>query len=120
MPKSTLVIGASTNPDRYSYMAIKSLVVNSHPVYAMGLREGNVFGVNISRPFPKLPPVHTITMYVGRKNQPLYYDYILQLNPKRVIFNPGAENEEFESMLTGKGIEVIHACTLVLLQQGSF
>ena len=120
MRKPTLVIGASTNPDRYSYMAIKSLVVNRHPVYAMGLREGNAFGVIISRPFPELPPVHTITMYVGKRNQPFYYDYILELNPKRVIFNPGAENDELESMLTSRGIEVKKACTLVMLQQGTY
>lgn len=120
MQKPTLVIGASTNPDRYSYMAIKSLVVNKFRVYGVGLRAGKAHGVTISRPFPKISHIHTITMYVGKRNQPFYYDYILSLKPERVIFNPGSENEEFELMLTEKGVEVIHACTLVMLAQGSY
>jgi uncharacterized protein len=120
MEKPTLVIGASTNPDRYAYMAIKSLTVNKHEVYALGLREGKAHGIKIHRPFPELPAIHTVTMYVGKKNQPFYIDYILKLNPKRVIFNPGSENEVFERMLSQKGIEVIHACTLVMLQRGIF
>lgn len=120
MDKPTLVIGASTNPDRYSYMAIRSLVIHHYKVYALGLREGKVHGVTISRPFPELGHVHTVTMYVGKKNQPFYYDYILSLNPERVIFNPGSENEVLEMILAERGIEVEHACTLVLLQAGSY
>ncbi len=120
MEKSTLVVGASANPDRYSNMAIQSLVVHHYKAFAVGLREGMIHGVLISRPFPKLEHIHTVTMYVGRKNQPFYYDYILSLKPKRVIFNPGSENEEFETMLKEQGTEVIHACTLVMLLQGSY
>ncbi len=120
MNKPTLVIGASTNPDRYSYMAIRSLLIHHYKVFALGLREGNAHGVTISRPFPEIRDVHTVTIYVGKKNQPFYYDYILSLNPKRAIFNPGSENAEFEVMLEEKGIEVLHACTLVMLAQGSY
>lgn len=120
MKKPTLVIGASMNPDRYSYMAIRSLVIHHYPVFALGLREGKVHGINISRPFPALDHVHTVTMYVGKRNQPFYYNYILGLHPKRVIFNPGSENDAFEQMLSEAGIEVLHACTLVLLQQGAY
>jgi hypothetical protein len=120
MEKSTLVIGASTNPDRYSYKAIRSLVVHHFKVYALGLREGKVHGVIISRPFPEIGIIHTVTMYVGKKNQPFYYDYILTLNPKRVIFNPGSENKEFEILLAEKGIEVLHACTLMMLAHGGY
>jgi len=120
MEKLTLVIGASTNPDRYSFMAIRSLVIHHYKVFALGLREGKVHGVTISRPFPEIGHVHTVTMYVGKRNQPFFYDYILSLNPERVIFNPGSENAEFEGMLEEKGIEVLHACTLVMLAQGSY
>lgn len=120
MEKPTLVIGASTNPDRYSYMAIKSLVVNQYQVFALGLREGNAHGVSIERPFPDIPHVHTITMYVGKRNQPFYYNFIMSLKPKRVIFNPGSENHELEQILMAGNTEVLHACTLVLLQQGSY
>ena len=120
MEKPTLVIGASTNPDRYSYMAIKSLAVNNYEVHALGLREGTAHGIKIYRPFPQLPTIHTITMYVGKKNQSFYYNYIMSLKPERVIFNPGSENEEFETMLKEQGTEVIHACTLVMLLQGSY
>jgi len=120
MAKTTLVLGASTNPDRYSYMAIKSLVVNQHDVFAVGLREGKVLGIPIQRPFPVIPSIHTVTIYVGQQNQPMYYDFVLGLNPRRVIFNPGSENRDFEQMLREKGIDVLHACTLVMLQQGTY
>ncbi|MBE0649050.1 MAG: CoA-binding protein [Bacteroidales bacterium] len=120
MNKPTLVIGASTNPDRYSYMAIRSLVIHHFKVYALGLREGKVHGISISRPFPQIPEIHTVTMYVGKRNQPFYYDYIVSLKPKRIIFNPGSENKELERMMTDAGTEVMHACTLVMLAQGGY
>lgn len=120
MEKPTLVVGASTNTRRYSYKAIKLLTVRNYDVYAIGRREGNAHGIPIHRPFPSLPAIHTITMYVGKKNQPFYYDYILNLNPKRVIFNPGSENKELEKMLEEKGTEVIHDCTLMMLLHGSY
>lgn len=120
MKKPTLVIGASTNPVRYANMAIKSLVANGYQVFAVGLREGTVHGVRIQKPFPEIPGVHTITMYLGQKNQLSYYDYILGLKPRRVIFNPGSENEGFEQRLEQAGIDVVHGCTLVMLHQGRY
>ena len=120
MDKPTLVIGASTNPDRYSYMAIKLLLVNNYKVHAIGMREGMIQGIPISRPFPEIQSIHTITLYLSKKNQPLYYDYILSQTPKRVIFNPGSENEELEQLLEQKGVEVLHACTLVMLKTEQF
>lgn len=120
MKRITLVIGASTNPDRYSYMAIKSLVLHGQTVYAVGLREGCVHGIHILKPFPRIPMVHTVTMYVGRKNQSFFYQYILGLKPERVIFNPGSENDELETLLKKKGIEVLHDCTLVMLSNGTY
>ncbi len=113
--KTTLVIGASTNPDRYSYKAIQALVKSGIEVKALGLRAGNVEGIEFDTEKKKYDEIHTITLYVGPKNQPEYYDYIISLNPKRVIFNPGTENSEFQQMLKAKGIEFEEACTLVLL-----
>lgn len=113
--KTTLVIGASTNPDRYSYKAIQALVKNGVEVKALGLKAGHVAGIEFDTEKMPYDNIHTVTLYVGAKNQPEYYDYILSLNPKRVIFNPGTENPEFEQMLKAKGIAFEHACSLVLL-----
>ncbi len=115
MKKKTLVIGASTNPSRYSFLAINKLVDNDHPVVAVGLKEGTVAGVEILKDKPQFESLDTITLYLNSKNQEQYYDYILSLNPKRVIFNPGTENPEFYSILKKNNIEVDVACTLVLL-----
>jgi predicted CoA-binding protein len=111
----TLVIGASTNPERYSYMAVKKLLKYEYPVCAIGLRDGEIDGVKIERPGTEFENVHTVTMYVGPRNQPDYYEYILNLRPRRVIFNPGTQNVDFEKRLRDKGIQVTHACTLIML-----
>ncbi|HEA30528.1 MAG TPA: CoA-binding protein [Leeuwenhoekiella sp.] len=113
--KKTLVLGASTNPARYSNMAIIKLVRHEQPVCAIGLRPGMVAGVEILTGKPALKQVHTITMYINPKRQPEYYDYLIDLKPKRVIFNPGTENPTFYEMLKKEGVEVDPACTLVLL-----
>lgn len=118
--KRTLVIGASPNPSRFSYKAVKMLKEYDIPVFAVGLRHGEINGVKIEKPFPVLTDIHTITLYVGARNQPFYYDFIMKINPKRVIINPGADNNELESMLVNKGIEVIHDCTLLMLGGGSY
>jgi len=118
--KPTLVIGASENPDRYSYKAINMLVDHRHTVYGYGIKSGNVREVEFMTEF--LPvDVHTVTMYVGAQNQtPELKSYIESLQPKRVIFNPGTENPEWENELVNKGIEPEEACTLVLLQTGQY
>jgi predicted CoA-binding protein len=115
MKKKTLVIGGSTNPSRYSFLVINKLVENDHPVVAVGLKEGIVNGVEILTDKPQFEAIDTITLYLNSKNQEEYYDYILSLNPKRVIFNPGTENPELYSILQKNNIEVEVACTLVLL-----
>lgn len=119
MPK-TLVMGASPNPSRYSHMAILRLLKHNHDVVAVGLRSGDIEGVKIQKGQPQIPDVHTITMYVGKRNQLPLYNYILSLRPKRVIFNPGAENPELESKLSEQGAEVLRACTLVMLSAGQY
>lgn len=120
MNKKTLVIGASTNPARYSNLAIRSLLSHGHEVVALARREGFVGNVKIQTEFPEEQTIHSVTMYVGPQHQPEYYGPILDLNPKRVIFNPGTENREFVKMLESRGIETIEGCTLVMLGTGQY
>lgn len=118
--KPTLVIGASTNPDRYAYKAIKSLLAKGHTVYAEGLKEGDIDNVLISKNRLNYNAIDTVTLYVGPINQPNWYDYILSLKPKRIIFNPGTENEELEKLARKNNIETVEACTLVMLSIGNY
>lgn len=118
--KKTVVLGASANPARYSNIAINRLSVYKHPVVAVGLREGRVGDVNIVKGQPKEESVDTITLYLNSNNQKQYYDYILSLKPKRIIFNPGAENDELEELANKNGIKTIEACTLVMLSTGQY
>ncbi len=113
--KKTLVIGASDNPERYAYKAIKMLQNNNHPVVAVGRKQLETLGVQIEKEKVHFDGIDTVTLYVNPKNQIEYYDYILSLQPKRVIFNPGTENPELYKMLEQNGIEYEVACTLVLL-----
>lgn len=117
--KLTLVIGASENPSRYSNMAIRSLRKHDHPVLALAKREGQVGDVKIQTEFPE-EVINTVTLYVGPQRQPEYYDKVLKLNPRRVIFNPGTENPEFENLLEENDIEAVEACTLVMLSVGNY
>ncbi|MCB0697271.1 MAG: CoA-binding protein [Chitinophagaceae bacterium] len=120
MSKKTLVLGASENPSRYSNMAIHRLLSHKHPVVAIGKRQGDVIGVKIGTDTPHMEDIDTVTLYLNPRNQQDYYDYILSLHPKRVIFNPGTENDELEDMLREKGIEAKEACTLVMLSTGQY
>ncbi|MBN1463274.1 MAG: CoA-binding protein [Paludibacteraceae bacterium] len=118
--KKTLLIGASEKPDRYAYKAINALVKNGHPVKALGIKPGNVAGVEFDTQKMIYPDIDTVTLYVGPSNQKDYYQYIQQLRPKRVVFNPGTENLELEEILSKQGIEVERACTLVLLATAQY
>lgn len=120
MSKKTVVIGASDKPERYAYMATMSLQKHAHEVIPVGLREGEINGIRILKGQPPVSDVDTVSLYVGPQNQPYWQDYILSLKPKRVIFNPGTENPEFEAQLEKAGIEPLEACTLVLLSIGSY
>ncbi|MDF1517716.1 MAG: CoA-binding protein [Lutibacter sp.] len=120
MIKKTLVIGASTNPSRYSYMAIQQLIANGHLVIGIGKKEGEVNGVKITANKILFKDVDTVTLYLNKKNQQEYYNYIISLNPKRVLFNPGTENEELQNLLTKHHIAFEEACTLVLLSIGKY
>lgn len=118
--ETTLVIGASENPDRYSNMAIKSLVQHNKKVKAIGLRNGNVAGVQIIKEKEGFNDIHTVTLYMNDKNQEQYEDYILGLNPERIIFNPGAENSRLAAKAREQNIKTMNACTLVLLSTGQY
>ncbi|MTG98957.1 MULTISPECIES: CoA-binding protein [Myroides] len=115
-----LVIGASTNPERYSFKAINMLREYDHSVVAYGLREGVVADVVIDTTKKAYSDIDTITMYVNAKRQVEFYDYILSLKPKRVIFNPGTENPEFYALLSAEQITYEESCTLVLLRTDQF
>ena len=120
MNKFTLVVGASLNENRYSNTCVKTLVSGHFPVIALGLKEGMIAGVPVQTGFPPLKNIHTVTIYLGVPNQLIWYDYILGLNPQRVIFNPGAENREFRDALTAAGIEAVEDCTIRMVEGGRF
>lgn len=113
--KKTLVIGASENPSRYSYLAVQKLTAHQNPVIALGLRNGFIGTTPIINEKKPLDNIDTVTLYLNPQRQKEYYDYILSLQPKRIIFNPGTENDELSSIATKKGIMCMEACTLVLL-----
>ena len=118
--KKTLVIGASENKERYSNLAVKKLLAYNHPVVAIGKKTGMIENTAIITDHKPMDDIDTVTLYLNPMNQRPYYDYILSLNPKRIIFNPGTENEELESMAHEKGIKTMEACTLVLLSTDQY
>ncbi len=118
--KRTLVLGASLKRNRFSYKAVIKLVRHHIPVVAIGMRKGTIGEVKIVKPFPEPEDIHTITLYIGPKNQSPYIDYILKINPAKVIFNPGTENPELERLLRSRGIEVVEDCMLVMLSKGEY
>lgn len=118
--KKTLILGASTNPERYAYRAAHALRQAGHDIVNVGIKKGEVAGVAIQTEKTQVPDIDTVTMYVGEQNQAEWYDYILSLKPKRIVFNPGTENNELERMAQEKGIKTENACTLVLLATGQY
>ncbi|WP_333877398.1 CoA-binding protein [Flavobacterium sp.] len=118
--KKTLVLGATTKPERYANIAIHKLVENGHSVLAIGQNAGEVAGVKIHTKSIPLKNIDTVTLYLNPTRQRDYYNYIIQTKPKRVIFNPGTENPEFYQLLRSNGIAVEVACTLVLLATNQY
>lgn len=116
----TLIFGASTNPTRYSYLAMDLLIAHKHDIVAIGGREAVVNDVQIQKGHPVIEDIYTITMYMGEARQKEHEDYLLGLNPKRIIFNPGAENKSLFDQAKAQGIEVLEACTLVMLNTGQY
>ncbi|MBL7698895.1 MAG: CoA-binding protein [Chitinophagaceae bacterium] len=120
MNKTTVVLGASANPARYSNIAINRLRQHGHPVVAIGKREGKVGDTSVETATRPIENPDTVTLYLNPNNQKQYYDYILDLHPKRIIFNPGTENNELRELAEKAGIQTMEACTLVLLSTGQY
>ena len=118
--KKTLVLGASDKPSRYSYLAVNRLRNHGHPVVAIGKKNAMVADVPIEKEKKDWSGVDTVTLYLNPIHQQQYYDYILSLKPNRIIFNPGAENDELNDLAIKNGIQTMEACTLVLLSTGQY
>ena len=116
----TLVIGASLNPDRYSNKAVLMLSNAGIPVIAFGLKKGSISNVQIDTALKSYKNIHTVTLYLNPKRQEAYYEYIIKLKPKRVIFNPGTENPIFYRLLRESNIYYEIACTLVLISTNQY
>lgn len=116
-----MVIGASPNPERFSYKAISMLLRKNIPIIAVGRRDADIGNVKIIKGMPgNILTVHTVSLYMNAKNQKEYYDYIFSIHPKRIIFNPGTTNPELAAIARKKGIEVVDDCMLVMLKTGTF
>ncbi len=118
--KTTLVIGASTNTERYSNKCIKLLKEHKIRTYAIGNKEGTAYTVNIETGFPHYTDIHTVAIYLSATNQKGYYDYLISLKPQRILFPPGTENPEFEIKARANGIITEQACPLVMLNVGTY
>ena len=118
----TVVIGASPNPNRYAYRVTEMLVEEGIETIPLGVRSGEIAGLQIVdlKAQPPLEDVHTVTLYLGPDKQEPYYQYILSLNPQRIIFNPGTENPHFQSLAIDNGIHAEYACTLVMLSVNTY
>ena len=118
--KKTLIIGASSKSERYAYLAAERLLAHGHEIELLAKRPDVVFGKTIDTEKKAFKNIDTVTLYLSAQYQAEYYDYIVSLKPKRVVFNPGTENSEFAKLLTENGIVAEEACTLVLLGTGQY
>ena len=120
MNKKTVVIGASAKADRYSNRAVRMLKKGGHDTVALGFEKATIDGTPIETDWKNYDGVDTVTLYLNPQRQKEYYDYILRLSPKRIIFNPGTENPELEQLAAAKNIRPLEACTLVLLSTDQY
>jgi predicted CoA-binding protein len=120
--KKTVIVGATSIPSRYAFLAADMITDHGHQIVPIGIKKGVVLDEVIRdiRTKPVIMDVDTITLYINPKHQPEWYDYLLSLKPKRIIFNPGTENDEFERLAETQGIEALEACTLVLLRSAQY
>lgn len=118
--KKTVVLGATPDPSRFAFKASRMLLEYGHEIVPVGIKKGEISGITIRNDQPPIEDVDTITMYIGTRNQPPLYDYILSLKPKRIIFNPGTENDDLIAMAKKNNIEPVIGCTLVMLSVGSY
>ncbi len=118
--KRTLVLGASPNPERYAFLAVQSLHNHGYEVVPVGIREGSIASIPIDTHSKVHQDIHTLSLYLNPEHQKEWYSYILSTQPRRIIFNPGTENMELETLAQNHGIQSLHACTLVLLNTGQY
>lgn len=120
--KKTVIVGATPNPSRYAYLAAHMLTEYGHEIVPLGVKKGSVADKEIMniRNKPAVDDVDTITLYIGPQHQPEWYAYLLEMKPRRIIFNPGTENTEFAQLAEDQGAEVLEACTLVLLRSRQY
>jgi len=116
----TLILGATPNAERYSFMATALLVEKGYAVYPFGIKKGEILSTPIMNEWPSNEPIDTVTLYLGPSAQEVYYNAIIDLKPRRIIFNPGTENPILNNLAIEKGIETIEACTLVMLKTGQY
>jgi predicted CoA-binding protein len=116
----TLVVGASPNPERYSFLATALLKEKGFEVYPFGIKKGFIHDTVITDEWPKQESIDTVTLYLGPSAQTAYLEAIITLSPRRIIFNPGTENPILASLAEKNGIQAIEACTLVLLKTGQY
>lgn len=116
----TLILGATPNPSRYAYLAAHKLTKYGHNIVNVGIKTGIVADVEILNGLPDVKEIDTVTLYIGARHQPPYYDWLLEMKPRRIIFNPGTENPELSMLARKAGIETEVACTLVMLSNGLY
>jgi predicted CoA-binding protein len=119
MSKS-VVLGASSNHSRYSNKAVRSLLKRDHEVVPVGTKTGEIKELEILTGKPAIPDVDTVLIYIAPNRQSDYYDYVLSLKPRRVIFNPGTHNQEFIDLVKENGIEAVEDCALIMLNAGEY
>jgi predicted CoA-binding protein len=115
-----VVLGASPNHSRYSNKAVRSLLKRDHEVVPVGTKAGEIKELEILTGKPEIPDVDTVLLYLAANRQPEYYDYIIGLKPRRVIFNPGTNNPEFIDLLKENEIEAVEDCALIMLNSGEY
>ncbi len=118
--KKTIILGATPDSSRYAYKAAHMLVRHGHDIVPVGLKKGEVAGKPIRNDFPLEDNIDTVTLYVGAQNLPPLFDYIMKVKPKRIIFNPGTENQDLIELAVENGIEPVLGCTLVMLASGEY
>ncbi|MEP3387648.1 MAG: CoA-binding protein [Reichenbachiella sp.] len=120
--KLTVVLGATTDPSRYAYLAAERLESHHQPFKLVSIKKGELFGQEFLdlKTKPNIEGVDTVTLYIGTARLTEWIDYILSLQPKRIIFNPGTENMELAKAAEAMGIETVFGCTLVMLGTGQY
>jgi predicted CoA-binding protein len=115
-----VVLGASPNPERYSYKAVKALRKRNYDTVALGFQKGKIVDIVIQTDQPVLDDVDSVLLYMNAERQKPLYEYILSMKPRRIIFNPGTENKELADLAERNGIGVVHQCALIMLTNGIF